>query len=88
VLFSFFVNARHNFNTTDHTALRLLSFVVVCTIGYGAGYGVIEFCRAAGLGANLGKVVSLPVVFILQYALNSRITVRRAQSSARAEGAT
>jgi putative flippase GtrA len=87
VLFSFFINARHNFKTTDHTALRLLSFVIVCTIGYGAGYGVIELCRAAGLGANLGKVISLPVVFVLQYALNSRITFHKAQGGAQAEGA-
>jgi hypothetical protein len=27
-----------------------------------------------GLGANLGKMLSLPVVFVLQYLLNSRIT--------------
>lgn len=74
VLFSFVVNARHNFKTTDHTALRLLSFVIVCTIGYAAGFGVIELVRAQGFGANLGKIASLPVVFVLQYVLNSRIT--------------
>lgn len=74
VLFSFVVNARHNFKTTDHTALRLVSFVVVCTIGYAAGFGVIELCRAQGIGPNLGKIASLPVVFVLQYVLNSRIT--------------
>lgn len=74
VLFSFVVNARHNFKTTDHTALRLVSFVVVCTIGYAAGFGVIELCRAQGIGPNIGKILSLPVVFVLQYVLNSRIT--------------
>jgi putative flippase GtrA len=80
VLFSFIVNARHNFKTTSHTALRLLSFVIVCAIGYAAGYGVIELCSANGLGANIGKVVSLPVVFVLQYVLNSRITFYRPES--------
>src|SRR5690606_5488644 len=74
VLFSFIVNARHNFKTADHMALRLLSFVVVCTIGYLSGYGVIELCRQQGLDANAGKIISLPVVFALQYVLNSRIT--------------
>ena len=74
VLFSFIVNARHNFKTSDHMALRLLSFVVVCTIGYMSGFGVIELCRQQGLDANLGKIISLPVVFALQYVLNSRIT--------------
>jgi putative flippase GtrA len=87
VLFSFVVNARHNFKTTDHTALRLISFVIVCTIGYAAGFAVIELCRAIGLGANLGKVVSLPVVFVLQYVLNSRITFYKPDSRPGAESA-
>jgi hypothetical protein len=32
-------------------------------------------------GGNIGKLVSLPVVFILQYVLNSRITFRSGQAS-------
>ncbi len=80
VLFSFVVNARHNFRTTDHTGLRLLSFIIVCTIGYLAGYGVILAVQAPfgdpALGANVGKIASLPVVFVIQYILNSRITFR------------
>jgi len=76
VLFSFFTNARHNFKTTDHTALRLLSFAVVCTIGYAAGYAVIAAVAASGASENIGKIASLPVVFVIQYVLNSRITFR------------
>jgi putative flippase GtrA len=87
VLFSFVVNARHNFKTTDHTTLRLISFVIVCTIGYAAGFAVIELCSAAGLGANVGKVVSLPVVFVLQYLLNSRITFYKPASGPGAQTA-
>jgi putative flippase GtrA len=77
VLFSFFVNARHNFRTSDHMALRLLSFATVCLIGYLAGYAVIAAAAGAGLGENVGKILSLPVVFLIQYLLNSRITFRR-----------
>ncbi len=77
VLFSFVVNARHNFRTTDHVWLRLLSFALVCLVGYACGYAVIEAAMAVGFGANVGKVLSLPVVFIVQYILNSRITFRR-----------
>ena len=80
VLFSFVVNARHNFKTTTHTTLRLISFVIVCTIGYAAGFAVIELCTTIGLGANVGKIVSLPVVFVLQYILNSRITFYKPDS--------
>ncbi len=74
VLFSFIVNARHNFKTSDHMALRLFSFVVVCTIGYMSGFGVIQRAAQQGIDANIGKIISLPVVFALQYVLNSRIT--------------
>lgn len=78
VLFSFAINARHNFKTNDYILLRLLSFSVVCLIGFLVGYGVIVAAGSVGFGANLGKLASLPVVFILQYMLNSRITFRKA----------
>jgi putative flippase GtrA len=82
VLFSFFMNARHNFRTHDLMALRLLSFAIVCVIGYLAGYGVIEAAAALGLGENIGKILSLPIVFVIQYVLNSRITFRRRAGAA------
>jgi putative flippase GtrA len=85
VLFSFTLNARHNFKTTDHTALRFVSFVIVCLIGFLVGYGIIMLVSAGMAdpirGGNIGKLVSLPVVFILQYVLNSRITFRSGQAS-------
>lgn len=74
VLFSFTINTRHNFKTTDQVWLRMTSFIIVCVIGYAAGFGVIELCKQTGIGANLGKLLSLPIVFVLQYVLNSRIT--------------
>ena len=80
VLFSFTVNARHNFYATDHIVLRLISFAVVAAIGYAVGYGIIELSRSVGLGANVGKILSLPVVFALQYLLNSRITFKKKTS--------
>jgi dolichol-phosphate mannosyltransferase len=81
VLFSFTVNARHNFHTADHIVLRLISFAVVAAIGYAVGYGMIELCRSVGLGANVGKLLSLPVVFVLQYLLNSRVTFHKKTSA-------
>ena len=77
VLFSFFTNARHNFRTRDYVALRLVSFAVVCAIGYATGYAVIMASVASGSDANMGKVFSLPMVFSIQYLLNSRITFRK-----------
>jgi putative flippase GtrA len=84
VVFSFLVNARHNFKTNDHAFARFICFSIVCVIGYLAGYAVIvtvrEMFEDPQLGANIGKVFSLPVVFIIQYLLNSRITFRKAKA--------
>lgn len=74
VLLSFTINARQNFRTTDRIALRLMSFAAVAAVGYFAGLAVIGFFQAQGVSPNLGKLASLPVVFALQYVLNSRIT--------------
>lgn len=86
VIFSFVVNARHNFKTNDYALIRFISFSVVCIIGYLAGYWVIlavqGFFADQTLGGNIGKIVSLPVVFIIQYVLNSKITFRPARQSA------
>lgn len=84
VVFSFIVNARHNFKTNDYALIRFMSFAIVCVIGYLAGYWVIlavqDLFADAQLGGNIGKIVSLPVVFIIQYILNSKITFRKAKA--------
>ena len=85
VLFSFSVNARHNFHVSDHMALRLLSFVAVCIVGYLSGYAVIMTAIYAGASAAVGKILSLPVVFVVQYILNSRITFRGSSGRAAAD---
>jgi putative flippase GtrA len=85
VLFSFVINARHNFRTSDHMMLRLMSFSLVCLLGFFVGYGVIEGGRSLGVDSNIGKLASLPVVFVLQYLLNSRITFRKIQSRTSAQ---
>lgn len=86
VLFSFVINARHNFKTEDYYFLRMASFFIVCIIGYAAGYAVILAVQSAfadaALGANIGKIASLPVVFIIQYIMNSKITFRPARVEA------
>lgn len=82
VLFSFATNARHNFHTSDRLVLRLASFAIVCAIGYAAGFGVIAAAAGFGFGENAGKFASLPVVFVIQYLLNSRVTFRASAAPA------
>lgn len=81
VLFSFFTNARHNFRRMDRLPMRLVSFSIVCAIGYALGLGVIVLAMAMGIDANLAKLLSLPIVFVTQYLLNSRVTFRQFATS-------
>ncbi len=77
VVWSFLLNAFLNFRTTDRLFARFLSFAAVAAVGFLVGAIVIEVVHgAAGLNADLAKIASLPVVFAVQYLLNSRISFR------------
>ena len=86
VIFSFVVNARHNFKTVDYALLRFVSFCIVCAIGWAVGYGVImltqQLLGSAPMITNIGKLLSLPVVFVVQFLLNSKITFRNSKKAA------
>lgn len=77
VLFSFSCNAALNFRTTDYLALRFLSFAVVAFVGYLTGVMVISARDLLGLDANFAKALSLPLVFVVQYMLNSLVSFRK-----------
>ncbi len=75
VLFSFTLNSVWNFETTDNLARRFASFVAVSFIGYLVGLGVIWIASPLVPGeANTAKLISLPLVFVVQFLLNRRIT--------------
>lgn len=72
---SFALNASVNFRRTDRLAARMASFAVVSATGYTVGALVIwAIAEAGGLPSLLAKLMSLPLVFALQYRLNSRVT--------------
>lgn len=77
VLFSFSCNAVLNFRTTDYLALRFLSFAMVAFVGYLTGVMVISARDLLGLDANSAKALSLPLVFVVQYMLNSLVSFRK-----------
>lgn len=84
VVFSFTCNAVHNFRTTDLIPLRFASFITVAFIGYLVGVTVIATAHEGlGLDANAAKVLSLPLVFVVQYLLNSRLSFRKAAGARR-----
>lgn len=72
---SFGLNATLNFRQTDRLLARMASFAFVVTMGYGIGALVIWLIAGAFGGPGLlAKLMSLPLVFALQYRLNSRVT--------------
>lgn len=76
-LYSFTLNAFLNFKATDKLLLRLLSFSIVVFLGYLLGAFVIWIVESLlGFNGTIGKLVSLPLVFIFQYYLNAKISFR------------
>lgn len=74
---SFLANSHINFKVTDRALLRFVSFAVVAGIGYlvstaiiGVGIGFFAF------DPLVAKAISLPVVLVLQFWLNTRITFK------------
>ncbi len=76
VVWSFALNATINFKTTDVILARLASFAVVSGIGFAASQGIIWTAEIVDISGFVAKLVSLPVVFVLQYLLNTRLTFR------------
>lgn len=75
--YSFVGNAWFNFRTTDRLPGRAVSFAIVVTLGYALGALVITlFVSHTPLGGTIGKLVSLPLVFLLQFVLNSQFSFR------------
>lgn len=75
MVFSFTLNALANFRVKDRLLPRFLSFLVVCGAGYlissGTLWVLIEFIH---LDPTVAKILSLPLVLIVQFVANKRVT--------------
>ena len=76
-IFSFLCNAFFNFRKTDLLLFRSISFLIVVVLGYLLGVAIIIFVGdILQLGGTIGKLVSLPFVFLFQFYSNSKISFR------------
>ena len=76
-IFSFLCNAFFNFRKTDLLLFRSISFLTVVGLGYLLGIAIIIFVGdILQLGGTIGKLVSLPFVFLFQFYLNSKFSFR------------
>jgi len=76
-IFSFLCNAFFNFRKTDLLLFRSILFFAVVALGYLLGVAIIILIGdILQLGGTIGKLFSLPFVFLFQFYLNSKVSFR------------
>lgn len=77
MIYSFLMNAFFNFRTRTGLLKRFISFGIVTSFGFLVSSLMLWILgEAAGLNSVLVKNLTLPVVFIVQFTLNSRFTFK------------
>jgi putative flippase GtrA len=77
MVYSFLMNAFFNFRTRSGLLRRFFSFAAVTCIGFLASSLLLSILsEAAGLNSVLAKNLTLPMVFIVQFTLNSKFTFK------------
>ena len=75
--FSFILNAIFNFYKTDNLVYRGVKFSIVILIGYLASSAIIyALYLSLNLNETIAKVITLPIVFLLQFYLNSKYSFK------------
>lgn len=75
VVYSFLANSFFNFKVWNRLFLRFLSFSVVSFLGFlASSLMLIVMSGVLGMDEVLVKLLSLPVVLLLQFSLNTRVT--------------
>lgn len=73
-LISFFLNARVNFQVFDKMGARLVNFLTIAAIGAVTSTTLIYLLTAINISPAIAKILTLPLVLILQYTLNRKFS--------------
>lgn len=77
IIQSFTLNTLFNFKKTDKILLRFISFFTVCMIGMVISTAFLYVLdEYLGVDTNIAKFLSLPVIIIVQFGLNKKITFK------------
>ncbi len=77
MVYSFLMNAFFNFRTRNGLLKRFVSFILVTCTGFLiSSFMLWTMSEIIGLNSLLVKNLTLPVVFIVQFTLNSRFTFK------------
>lgn len=72
---NFFLNAKYNFKLTTHWPKRLLAFYAIGLVGIVVSVFIITLLHNVfGVNAALAKAISIPIIVVLQYSLNRRVS--------------
>lgn len=75
IINNFILNVVINFKTRTHLFKRFISFYTVGLLGILVSIVVIYLMHEAlGLSVNLAKLLSIPIIVVMQYTLNKHIT--------------
>lgn len=76
-LVSFFLNRKITFGIPDQMVRRLVIFLGVAAIGFSASASMLwVLVDFMAIDARIAKLLTLPVVVLIQFLLNRRITFR------------
>ena len=76
-LISFALNRVFTFGMRDKPGARLIFFLATAAIGYAFSAALLwSMVDLFGLDARIAKLLTLPLVVVLQFTLNKRITFR------------
>ena len=77
-LISFALNRKFTFKVLDRTVWRLKVFFLVAAVGFLASASLLWcFTAFLALDERISKVLTLPVVVLIQFYLNRKITFQR-----------
>lgn len=74
-VYAFILNAKKNFQVEDYIFLRFISYCFVSGVGMLLSIGMLYyFHNKLGFDGNSVKILSLPLIFFVQYFLNKNIS--------------
>ena len=77
MIYSFLINSFVNFKVSDKLLLRFISFGIVALFGFAISSLMLAiFSYWLGLNPVLIKATSLPIVLVVQFMLNSKVTFK------------
>lgn len=81
-LVSFFLNRIFTFGVLDRPLRRLLMFLAVASVGFGASVAMLwVLVDWVHLDARVSKLLTLPMVVVIQFSLNRLITFKTSAES-------